>query len=405
MTPPLRHTNARADSMPLRRRAPWSLLLLALGLAIWVTWPQPSAPQVALAQDPSSPLSTPTPTKVRRVVNEVRHPQAGDAVAGVTPIIGTALVNLFNRYDVHVSPAGLENWQWLATTLAVVHDDVLYPWDTTQFADGFYDLRVRAIDDLGNYTEAFVRGLEVRNANPPTPTPLPPGATPPLTSPLPVPTATPDPRRQSPGGMGFYAPDAGAVVRGAVEIVATVAALPRNPFARWELSLARAGMEDWRWIAAGEQQAWQSPIFTWDTTALPDGLYDLRLRVVYKDSNYNEYFLRNLSIANAGRPQLAFAPPVGISDPRPGASVQGVVEFRGTVPAERLLRWELSWSPGGREQWQFLVSSESPVGNGLLARLDVRMLPAGLYDFRLRVVRDDANYTDYVLRGLRVLGS
>src|SRR5690606_23587647 len=149
------------------------------------------------------------------------------AVAGTTAITGTALVDLFNRYDVHVSPAGMENWQWLTTNMQVVHDDVLYQWDTTAFDDGYYDLRVRAIDDSGNYTESFIRWLEVRNANPPTPTPdpnAPPGFVSPLV--LPTPTPTPDARRQSPGGLGFYAPDAGAVVRGETAIFATAVALP-----------------------------------------------------------------------------------------------------------------------------------------------------------------------------------
>jgi hypothetical protein len=64
----------------------------------------------------------------------------------------------------------------------------------------------------------------------------------------------------------------------------------------------------------------------------------------------------------------------------------------------------LSWSPGGNEQWQFLVTSEMAVDNGILARLDLSQLPVGLYDFRLRVVRVDTNYSDYTIRGLRLVG-
>ena len=81
-----------------------------------------------------------------------------------------------------------------------------------------------------------------------------------------------------------------------------------------------------------------------------------------------------------------------------------MVEFRGTVPGEGLLRWELAWSPGEAEQWQLLVTSDKPVDKGLLARLDLTQLPPGLYDFRLRVVRVDTNYTDYIVRGLQLVG-
>jgi hypothetical protein len=131
-------------------------------------------------------------------------------------------------------------------------------------------------------------------------------------------------------------------------------------------------------------------------------LVDLRLRIVYRDANYAEYFLRNLSVANVGYPALAVAPSAGISLPRNGTEVAGVVEFRGTVPAANLLRWEMAWSPSESGQWQYLVSAEQPVDNGVLARLDLSQLPNGLYDFRLRVVRSDSNYTDYVVRGLRL---
>lgn len=405
-----------------RRLKGWSLMVLA-ALAVTLAFaPGLSNTMDILAQD--SPLSptvtetptitpttgpaptvTVTPTKVKRVINELRHPQAGDAVAGTTAIIGTALTNLFSRYDVHVSPASMENWQWLTTNLQVIHDDVLYRWDTRPFDDGFYDIRVRAIDDFGNYTESFIYGLEVRNANPPTVTPdpnAPPGSVSPLF--IPTPTPTPDPRRQSPGGLGFYAPDTGSVMRGETAIVATGVALPDRPFWRMELSVARSGLEDWTLLFSGERQAWQEPIYYWDTMTVADGLYDLRLRVVFKDSNYEEFFLRNLSVANRSAPVLAFTPPAGISAPRNGAEVRGVVDFVGTVPGQDLLRWELYWSPGGRDQWQFLVSSERAVNNALLARLDLSQLPAGVYDIRLRVVRTDTNYSEYEIRGLRLLG-
>jgi hypothetical protein len=219
---------------------------------------------------------------------------------------------------------------------------------------------------------------------------------------VPTATPTPDPRRQSPGGLGFYAPDTGAVVRGETAIFATAVALPNRPFDRYELYLSQAGIEDWLLLYTGARAAWQEPIYFWDTTGVPDGLYDLRLRVVFKDSNYFEFHLRNLSVANRSAPVLAFTPPAGISAPRNGATIHGVVEFVGTVPPQDLLRWELYWSPGGSNEWQFLVSEARAVNNGLLARLDLSQLPSGLYDFQLRVVRSDTNYTDYEIRSLRL---
>ena len=149
--------------------------LVLLVAALWSMLPWAQGP--LRAQD-GSPLATPspTPTKSMEVVNRLRVPRSGDAIARVINIEGTALIPVFNRFEIHISPTGMEAWQWLTTSHRVVYDDVLYRFDTTPFPDGFYDLRVRAINDAGNYTESFVRGVEIRNANPPTPTPL-PGAT------------------------------------------------------------------------------------------------------------------------------------------------------------------------------------------------------------------------------------
>jgi hypothetical protein len=407
-----------------RQMKSWSLLVLAALVVVFALAPDLSTDTNLWAQ--TSPLTetptvtltptwtpipgstdtpTPTPTKVKRVVNELRHPGSGDAVSGITAIIGTALTEQFNRYDVHISVSGAEDWQWLTTNFQVIHDDILYQWNTLPYPDGYYDIRVRAINDFGNYTESFIRGLEVRNAHPPTHTPdpsKPPGFVSPLF--IPTPTPTPDPRRQSPGGLGFYAPDTGSVVRGVTAIVATAVSVPDRPFARIELYLSQAGIEDWLLILSSERQAWQEPIYQWDTTKVPDGLYDLRMRVVFRDSNYEEFFLRNLSVANRSKPVLAFTPPAGFSSPRNGETVSGIVNFIGTVPSHDFLRWEMYWSPSEAEQWQFLVADTRIVNNGVLARLDLSQLPSGLYDFRLRIVRSDLNYTDYEIRGLRLLG-
>lgn len=346
-----------------------------------------------------TPTPGPTPTKVRRLAVEITEPKETDAIFGNTRIIGTSAVESFLRYELHLSQAGLENWQWLSTQYAPVYDDVLYTLNTLALPDGFYDLRLRTLANDGSYGEAFVRGVEVRNTNPPTLTPG-PEVTPTPVSPLPTPT--PAVVSRVPGGQGLYAPDNGSVVRGVVDIVATVNGTREQKFARWELAISPAGAEVWTWLAGTTEQTWQDTIYVWDTTAYPDGLYDLRLRIVYEDSNYSEFYLRNLSVANTGAPQVALAPVAGFTAPRSGNTVSGVVDFMGATPLDDFLRWELYWSPGGREEWSFLVSSVEPVDNGLLARLDLGLLPPGRYDFRLRVVRSDYNYTDYTLRDVVV---
>jgi len=361
----------------------------------------------------TSPVVTPGPavtaTPDRRVMNEIIHPRPGDAASGRVEIIGTALIKDFQRYDVHIAPAGSEDWRWLTTDYRVIHNGALYTLDTTRYPDGFYDLRVRALNRRGEYTEAFLRNLEIRNAHPPTPTPV-VNATglrvyivPTL---APTPRSTPIPTSESrvEGGQGFYAPQSGDILNGYVNIVATVNGFSRNPFDRYELAISQAGLDRWSHLYSGDQQAWQDSIYLLDTRRFPDGLYDLRLRIVYRDANYDEYFLRNLHVANQGASTASMAgrQANGLFSPSAGAQVNGRVDFLGNAVAPDFLRWELYWSPAGAETWAFATSGDTPVFAGKLATLDLSKLPPGAYDFRLRVVHHDYNYDEYYLRGVTI---
>ncbi len=354
-----------------------------------------------------SPLQTPTPTRAVRIVTEIRHPVKGDAVSGSAAILGTALMPGYRKYELHISPAGAENWGWLNTSLDVVHDGTLYILDSTKFGDGFYDLRLRTIDDLGSYQEAYLRGLEIRNANPPTltpafddlGTPLPPQPV----SPLGPPTATPRPRvvQNIPDGQGIFAPEVGQTVAGPVDIVGTSNGNYLNPFERYEIAISAAGQANWEWLYSGEEQMWQKTLYTLDSARFADGYYDVRLRNVYEDGNYDEYLLRYLKIDNSGRPNPGLGAN-GLVQPLSGSNVGGITDFVGTAVDPSFQRWELAWSPAGSEQWTSLTSSERPAINETLARLDLSKLGGTQIDVRLRVVRQDGNYDEYFARGLRV---
>lgn len=363
---------------------------------------------------PTGPQVTPTPTPDFRIVNEITFPSPGDAVSGLAPIVGTAVITDFVEYQVHISPAGDGNWSWLQTSRKVVRNGILHVLNTYQLKDGWYDVRVRAIRGNGNYSEAFLRNLEVRNANPPTPTPsvnaegTPQPASPLLALPTQPPTPSPTPLFQSyvVNGQGIFEPQNGEVLRGTVTIAGTVNGKTYlNPFERYELYVAPSGSNQWSWLYSSQQQIWQAPIYTWDTTTLADGLYDLRLRIVYRDGNYDEYYVGRLRIANQGsggkqpgsqpgKPGAGKTVP-GIYFPLDNAQVTGVMQIVGTTAVPHLLRWEIYWSPHGADDWRFLVSDTQPIVNGTLANLDLSLLPAGTYDFRLRIVRQDLAHSDY----------
>jgi len=379
------------------------------------TWTPTWTPYFYATPFPSGVGFTPTPTLDLRVVNEITHPADQDVVAGFTPLIGTAVIDNFARYDLHISVAGAENWQWLYSSREVVRSGLLYLFNAYAWPDGLYDLRLRALDYSGHFSESFLRQLAVRNAAPPTQTPYPTPSdpnqpfSPLILFPTPSPTATPTPRFRSflPNGQGIYAPQNGEILRGQVAVVATAnnkSAI--NPFERYELFLTPSGSDQWSWLYSSSQQFWQSPIYTLDSTQLADGFYDLRLRIVYRDSNYDEYYVTRLRVDNAAALSAPAAPAAealhlpGLYFPFDRIRVTGVVDLVGTTAVPGLLRWELYWAYAGSESWNFLFSDVKPVVNSYLARLDLGLMAEDSYDFRLKIVRQDGTSSDYYVRSV-----
>lgn len=393
------------------------LLVLALGLILLAGWADLSTDAARLEQGTTptatvTATATITPTKPP-VRNEIVSPQPGDVLFGTAVISGTALIQDYQQYQLHIAESGSEDWHWLTTSFDVVRESVLYRLDTTRFPDGFYDLRVRAIGRDGNYTEAFVRRVEIRNENPPTPTSLPVNPNSPLATPSPLETPTPTPTIDTtsfvPGGQGLYEPRNGEVLSGYAKIQGTANAPDiYHRFDRYELYLASAGSENWSWLMSSRKQIYQDTLYVLDTTELENGYYDLRMRIVYEDSNYDEYFVRNLQVSNDTAIVKGTTERVVITSPHSDSVVVAgrAVDIVGTVVDPNFQRWELYWAPseraGEESAWKFLFSGDYQVVDELIARVDLGQVPVGSYDFRLRVVRRDGNYSDYFIRRLHV---
>ncbi len=393
------------------RQASIITFTLLLTLILWITFA--NAPEVTPARaQGESPLVTPTPTPIVRIVTEIVLPETNTAVAGTIGIYGTALIPGFRRYELSIAVAGSEDWRWLVTGTGFINQGELYRFDTTRLPDGFYDLRLRSIRDDGNYTEAFVQDVEIRNANPPTPTPVLNALGTPLPTETPTPappTATPVPPFISfiPNGPGLYSPINNDVMRGHYAIKGTANGTPKTPFERFELSITPSGYADWQQLRVSADQLWQDTLYVLNTTTYADGLYDLRLRLVYRDGNYSEYEVRNVYIANytAVRDLTPTPTPIaiGILRPRPNENVSGIIEVIGAANPANFAEWELAWRPSGTEGWTVLLNSTEPVpAYGTLATLDLAQLPIGAYDFRLRVINQNGSALDFIVPQVRV---
>ena len=108
--------------------------------------------------------------------------------------------------------------------------------------------------------------------------------------------AAPQPQGQATAQI--TSPTEGQTLAGLVTITGSA---DHPEFARWELAYGPDPNPNdaWQPFASGSQVVHDGTIGTWNTGVIADGGYMLRLRVVRKDSNYDEAFVRGLKVSNS----------------------------------------------------------------------------------------------------------
>jgi hypothetical protein len=110
---------------------------------------------------------------------------------------------------------------------------------------------------------------------------------------------------QAQDANGIKQPDGGATIAGVVIVEGTAT---EADFLRYEMAFLQEANSGAGWIvfAEGDRPVVNGTLAIWDTTVgrttntpvFPDGVYQLRLRVVRTDYNYSEYFVRSLILTN-----------------------------------------------------------------------------------------------------------
>lgn len=111
------------------------------------------------------------------------------------------------------------------------------------------------------------------------------------------------PQRQT-AVSGITQPQSGDTLSGVVTVSGTAV---HPDYLRYELAFRPDTSSDWVVFAEGGQPVVRGTLAVWDTTVgqsigapvFPDGRYQLRLRVVKTDYNYDEYFVTDLVISNS----------------------------------------------------------------------------------------------------------
>ena len=85
----------------------------------------------------------------------------------------------------------------------------------------------------------------------------------------------------------------------------------------------------------------------------------------------------------------------GITGPKNGATVSGTVEVKGYASDPGFMKWQLDLLPGGDPNAAIFLALGQQAGEFSYS-LNTMGLPNGEHAFRLRVVRADSNYAEYV---------
>jgi hypothetical protein len=87
--------------------------------------------------------------------------------------------------------------------------------------------------------------------------------------------------------------------------------------------------------------------------------------------------------------------PNGISSPKDGATVSGAAEVTGFAQDPNFLRWQLDVLPGGDANKPIFLAAGAQPG-AFTYTLDSTKFPNGEHALRLRIVRTDSNYDEYL---------
>ena len=124
----------------------------------------------------------------------ISSPSAGSSVSGTFPIIGTAVIEPFQRYEIYIKqePNGDDAYIYVTGGTEPVTNGQLAILDANAFAPGSYSIRLRVVKLDGNYAEYFAPGISINQG--PTATPTPDASVEPTSTPIPTSTFTPAPQ-------------------------------------------------------------------------------------------------------------------------------------------------------------------------------------------------------------------
>ncbi|MCC6458279.1 MAG: hypothetical protein IT328_25225 [Caldilineaceae bacterium] len=127
----------------------------------------------------------------------ITAPAPGASVSGDVVIMGTAVIDPFQKYELHykLEPSGDDAYIYFFGATTPVMNGQLGVWQTGGMPPGTYSLRLRVVKNDGNYAEFYTQNISVNQGaaaeESPTPTAT---SSEPTATPIPTATFTPAPQ-------------------------------------------------------------------------------------------------------------------------------------------------------------------------------------------------------------------
>jgi hypothetical protein len=161
----------------------------------------------------------------------ITAPANGSSVSGDVAVMGTAVIDPFQKYELHykLEPSGDDAYIYFAGATTPVANGQLGVWQAGGLPPGTYSLRLRVVKVDGNYAEYYTNNISVNQgaastaAEELTPSPSPTSSEP---TPTPIPTTTFTPAPQPTVAVGQVAQPGLENLPTPSPTVAEVAAVP-----------------------------------------------------------------------------------------------------------------------------------------------------------------------------------
>lgn len=201
-----------------------------------------------------------------------------------------------------------------------------------------------------------------------------------------------------------FTPNSGDVPAEDVPIIASIVA-PTGQTPNWSISYApinliaplnlAAADPDYVPLGSGTANVFSSPLATFPTESLADGIYFLKIEAIPAGGGLGNFYGQVIGV---GIDPATIRPQIEITSPTDGANSDLVQDITGSIISTRpITSWEVAYAPleevdlsnlGRGEAWKTIASGTETVADSLLDSLDTSLLTNGSYIIRVTAFND-----------------